>query len=94
MISSHLECPTIIFIPESDGTKESSLPLLKGVMEVGGEGPPELNSRAAPSVHLASHPAKHMSGIEGDKGWTRSAQNTQGFTGWWFWEEEARVCVK
>ena len=75
-------------------SKESSLPLLTGVMEVGGEGPPELNSRVAPPVHLASHPAKHMSGIEGDKGWTRSAQNTQGFTGWWFWEEEARVCVK
>ena len=33
-------------------------------MEVGSEGPPELNSTAAPPVRLASHPAKHMSGIE------------------------------
>ena len=75
-------------------SKESSPPLPKGDMEVGGERPPELNSRAAPPVCLASHPAKRMSGIEGDKCWTRSAENTQGFTGWWFWEEEARVCVK
>ena len=69
-------------------SKESSHLLLKGVMEVGGEGPPELNSRAAPPVCLASYPAKHRSGIEGDKYLTRSAQNMQGFTGWWFRKRE------
>lgn len=36
-----------------------------------------LSSRAAPPAWLTPHPAKHVSGTEGDKCSTTSAQNKQ-----------------
>lgn len=59
-------------------SKESSHPLLKAVMEVGGKGPPELNSRAAPPVRLASHPAKHRSGTGVTSAWPGMLRTRRG----------------